>query len=112
SGVLPSPPAKLGFYRDIAVLAFRTPEGEIGTGKPSMIENIEAKSGANGEFGLSAPAKGHVAADLFVQRAGIVYLTAERNAHRRLTWEVPPADWTILRVGYTPTGVENHPAPA
>ncbi len=33
SGVLPSPPARLGYYRDIAVLAFRTPEGEDGTGK-------------------------------------------------------------------------------
>ena len=112
SGVLPSPPAKLGFYRDIAVLAFRTPEGEIGTGKPSMIKNIEAKSGANGEFVLSAPAKGHVAADLVVQRTGIVDLTGELHADGRLTWEVPSGDWTILRVGYTPTGVENHPAPA
>ncbi len=30
----------------------------------------------------------------------------------RLDWQVPPGDWTIMRVGYTLTGKENHPAPA
>ena len=112
SGVLPPPPARLGYYRDIAVLAFRTPEGEDGTEKRLLIDNINAKSGANGEFVLSSPAKGRVAAGLVVQRTGIVDLTRELHADGRLEWDVPSGDWTILRLGYTPTGVENHPAPA
>jgi hypothetical protein len=112
SEVLPSPPAKLDYYRDIAVLAFRTPKGEAGAGKSSAIENIEAKSGANGEFVLSSPAKGRVAAGRVVQRTGIVDLTSELHADGRLEWEVPAGDWTIVRFGYTPTGQENHPAPA
>ena len=29
-----------------------------------------------------------------------------------LVWDVPPGQWTILRLGHTTTGVENHPAPA
>ncbi len=29
----------------------------------------------------------------------------------RLTWSVPEGSWTILRIGHTPTGKTNHPAP-
>ncbi len=112
SAVLPSPPAKLDFYRDIAVLAFRTSAGEAGAGRPSAIENIDAKGGANGQFVLSSPDQDRVAADQVVQRSGIVDLTGEMHADGRLEWEVPAGNWTILRLGYTPTGAENHPAPA
>ena len=112
SGVLPAPPARLGFYRDIAVLAFRTPAGEDGTGKSLRINNFDAKSGANGQFVLSSPAKDRVSADLVVPRAGIVDLTGALQPDGRLEWDVPAGDWTILRLGYTPTGAENHPAPA
>ena len=99
NATLPSPPAKLGYYRDITVLAFRTPEGEAGAGKPSAIENIEAKSGANGQFVLSSPARDHVAADQIVPHTGIVDLTGELRADGHLEWDVPPGDWTILRLG-------------
>ena len=29
-----------------------------------------------------------------------------------MNWRVPAGKWVILRLGYTPTGVNNHPAPA
>ena len=32
-------------------------------------------------------------------------------ADGKLTWDVPEGDWTILRIGHTPTGRENAPAP-
>ncbi|MFZ0827157.1 MAG: glycosyl hydrolase [Verrucomicrobiia bacterium] len=112
SAVLPSPPSKLDYYRDLAVLAFRTPDVETGTEKSSAIEDLDAKSGANGEFVLSSPAKDHIAAGQVVPRAGILDLTSQLHPDGRLDWEVPAGDWTILRLGYTPTGVENHPAPA
>jgi len=111
SAVLPSPPARLGFYRDIAVLAFHTPAGENGTGNRLRIDNLDAKSGANGEFVLSSPARGTPAADQVVQHNGMVDLTGKLQSDGRLEWDVPPGDWTILRLGYTPTGAENHPAP-
>ncbi len=109
---LPSPPAKLDYYRDIAVLAFPTPKGETGAGKSSAIENIDAKSGSNGEFVLSSTNEDRGAADQIVPRSGMVDLTGGLQPDGRLEWEVPSGDWTILRIGYTPTGVENHPAPA
>jgi hypothetical protein len=46
-----------------------------------------------------------------IPREGIVDLTARLAADGRLKWNVPEGKWIILRVGYTPTGVNNHPAP-
>ena len=33
----------------------------------------------------------------------------DENGH--LQWNVPEGNWTLLRVGYQPTGRSNHPAP-
>ena len=41
----------------------------------------------------------------------VLNLTAKLAADGRLRWEVPAGDWVILRLGHTPIGVENHPAP-
>ena len=42
---------------------------------------------------------------------GILDLTRKLAADGRLHWEVPPGNWIILRLGYTPVGTNNHPAP-
>jgi hypothetical protein len=46
-----------------------------------------------------------------IPRDGVLDLTAKLGTDGRLKWDVPPGRWTILRLGYTPTGVNNHPAP-
>ena len=54
---LPQPPAKLGFYRDIAVLAFRTPEGErvrMRDAKPSVTLGEARLDGAKAADGSPA----------------------------------------------------------
>ena len=104
SAALPQPPTKLGFYRDIAVLAFPTPETR------ATIADIAAKAGFNGDAVLSARNSGNSAAGA-IQRQHIVDLTARLTADGRLSWQVPAGKWTLLRMGYTPTGVDNHPAP-
>jgi len=43
---------------------------------------------------------------------GIVDLTGKLTKDGRLRWQVPAGRWTILRLGYTPIGMINHPAPA
>ena len=109
SAVLTLPPTKLDYYRDIAVLAFRTPaSGEVGR----AIQNINAKAGFNGGFVLSATTNATVSPGDIVSRSGIVDLTRQLKPDGRLDWDVPAGKWTILRLGYTPTGAENHPAPA
>ena len=44
-------------------------------------------------------------------RDRIVDLTSSLAADGKLTWDVPAGNWTILRIGHTPTGKTNHPAP-
>ena len=51
-------------------------------------------------------------ADAVVPRDRIVNLTAQaRRRTAGLTWDVPAGNWTILRLGHTTTGKDNHPAP-
>lgn len=195
SAVLPSPPVTLGFYCDIAVLAFKdSPPGADTTQTPAKLEIkhavYEAKSGGGsadvtakvielvqgGRKSIAAssdelggdPASGSVKqlrvdftldgkpatltvdegdtlifpvnmnqlsaihsfeklstdhtfvrpptgtsflAGRTIPHDGIVDLTAKLAADGRLRWEAPPGNWTILRLGYTPIGVNNHPAP-
>jgi hypothetical protein len=194
---LAQPADKLGFYRDVAVLAFRAPAGEVsvgsskepgqlvikravyaaqnGGGSKDVTDKIIAlvKRGqksvvaGNDEMGgdpiVGEPKRltveftldgkpGTVSADeneqlIFptstataaaarsrartpvertfvhpprastgsgvgvIPQDGIVDLTAEMATDGRLRWNVPEGKWIILRVGYTPTGVNNHPAP-
>ena len=51
-----------------------------------------------------------VPAEMTVRADGIVDLTAKTDAAGHLDWDVPGGDWTILRIGATPTGKTNHPA--
>ncbi len=111
SGVLPLPPKTLGFYRDIAVLAFRAPDATHPR-RRFVIENIDAKAGFNGQFVMSSAGKAEVPSEQIVQRSGVVDLTPQLRPDGRLEWDVPAGDWTVLRLGYTPTGQNNHPAPA
>jgi hypothetical protein len=195
--VLPLPPVTLGFYRDIAVLAFKAPAMEVdkhfdaaapaavleiqraiyGTaggvtadvtakviaqiknGRKSVVAS-NAELGGDPAFGvvkklrveftlggqrgtatveendtLILPTRvgqmartqsfGKSAVDrTFVEppprtgedgaiilRDAVLDLTAQLAADGRLKWNVPPGEWIILRLGYTPIGMENHPAP-
>src|SRR5262249_34361012 len=42
----------------------------------------------------------------------VVDLSKMLRADGTLEWDVPAGDWTLLRIGHTPTGKQNHPAPA
>jgi hypothetical protein len=197
NAALPLPPVTLGFYRDIAVLAFKDPsiaaditptpakleikhavyEGENGGGSADVTAKVMVlvQSGrksivaSNDELG-GDPASGSVkqlrvdftldgkpasltveegdtltfpantnqlsairtfekikisadhtfvrpptatdfSVDEAIPHAGIVDLTTKLGTDNRLRWDVPPGRWIILRLGYTPIGVNNHPAP-
>ncbi len=102
--VLPQPETRAGFYRDIAVLAFPTPVGD------RRIANIRGKAAYDRHDGILPVAEPSAPAESIIARASVLNLTALMGASGRLTWDVPPGDWTILRIGYTPTGKDNHPA--
>ena len=49
----------------------------------------------------------HTPAGTPVLHNTVVDLTGHMDASGRLDWQVPEGDWTILRIGYTPTGALN-----
>lgn len=48
--------------------------------------------------------------NLIVQGDKIIDLTQNMSSEGMLTWDVPEGEWTVLRMGMTPTGVTNSPA--
>jgi len=115
-GKLAQPEAVRGFYRDIAVVAFPTPDDDY------RIADIKGKAlYERREVGFSdgteAPAAATVGGEtidlLFYAGAGPdVKLEASLAEDGSFVWDVPAGRWTVLRFGHTSTGVENAPAPA
>jgi hypothetical protein len=101
---LPNPEVVAGFYRDIAVLAFPMP-GDF------RIENIRGKSDFERYWGLVPAHVTEPPAAMVISRDRVFDLSARLTQDGRLAWEVPQGKWTLLRIGYTPTGKDNHPAP-
>ena len=52
------------------------------------------------------PSSKEIPAAAVVAKDRIVELTAKLDREGKLTWDVPEGDWTILRIGHTPTGAE------
>ncbi len=102
-GKLAQPETTAGFYRDIVVQAFPT-LGEY------RIPNIESKA-AFQRRGSRKPAKGNLPDSMRIERGAVTNITARMDATGKLVWDVPPGQWTVIRVGHTCTGVENAPAP-
>jgi len=76
------------------------------------IENFETKDGDTGDFVNSMSADHRPAGGAGLRRDQTINLTAKMKAGGKLNWQVPAGEWTVLRVGFTPSGRENHPAPA
>jgi len=103
-GILPQPQAVAGYYRDVAALAFPTPDDY-------RIPDIQGKAAfvrqdlpPRAEF----PA---LPAGQAITGARILDVTASMGPDGRLAWDVPEGEWTVLRVGHTPTGAMNAPSP-
>src|ERR1017187_1091710 len=100
-------PTIRNFYRDIAVLAFKTPVDAL------MITNRFYNKAAFQDFPELDPLEIEkdeqipAAPDRVVQRDSIVNLTAAMKPDGSLTWNVLAGRWTILRAGYISNGVVN-----
>ncbi len=103
------------FYRDVAVLAFPTPEGD------ARIPDIDEKalyfrapysSKPGVKPFLPAPANfPALPANQIVSPNRVIDLTEKCSADGALNWQIPPGRWTILRFGRTITGQTTRPAP-
>jgi hypothetical protein len=70
------------------------------------INQYEGKSGAVWRI---SPREDNdlVPGHLYMDTAQVVVLSSKMDEAGRLEWEVPPGDWTILRMGHTSTGHTN-----
>ena len=103
---LVQPETKLNYYKDIAVLAFPKPKAD------SKIDGLDYKN-------LSGRIRNHLLPDLkeisndgVVRKQDIIDLTSKITKDGFLEWNVPKGEWVVLRLGHTPKGKNNHPAPA
>lgn len=102
------------YYKDIAVIAFPTPKDEQ-DGKPHLLKDWDIKA----NFGNGKAYYENHKRDLDKRVAPypiafseIIDLTKKLSPDGTLDWTPPDArQWTILRFGYTITGMQNHPAP-
>lgn len=105
---LPRPHAVKGYYEDITVRAFPTPEGN------ARISNLGNKAAYDcGDPAILMPAAYPTTPK--EETIGVnaqVDLTGKIDKDGTLTWDVPAGKWTVIRFGHTTTGKENHPTPA
>ncbi len=103
------------FYRDEAVLAFPTPPGGArlaDADEKALYFREPYSSKKDVKPFLPAPAEFPAlpVAECIATNT-LLDLTARRGSDGRLTWDVPPGQWTILRFARTTTGQTTRPAP-
>jgi hypothetical protein len=106
-------PASAKFYRVKFINAKQVDVAEISFSPCLRTDNAVAKSGMNnGRLnGWRTAEESSIEPGFAVKRAAITNITSRMKPDGRLDWDVPAGQWTILRIGHTPTGTENHPAP-
>ncbi len=108
-------PLRTGFYRDVAVLAFPSPEGGhriADLDDKALYVRAPYSSQPGVKPYLPAPAEyPALPAGATIARDQIVDLTDRLSPDGRLTWDVPEGQWTILRFGRVTTGANTRPAP-
>ncbi|MFY0606507.1 MAG: hypothetical protein JXR10_07325 [Cyclobacteriaceae bacterium] len=106
NGKLTQPETKLGYYQDIAVLAFPQPSNDL------KIDNLDYKSLSGRIRNHLAPEEKEVTPAAVINPSKILNLSEYMSEDGSIRWKAPPGEWIILRIGHTPVGKQNHPAPA
>ena len=112
---LAMPAAQRDFYRDIVVLAFPTPADNT-----YRLPDIRYKAGYKTIDRGRLPERGVPPLPIDPEPAGpartidpaAIIDLSDRFNDGRLRWRAPTGHWTVMRIGHTSTGVDNHPASA
>jgi hypothetical protein len=102
------------FYRDVAVLAFPTPDGDSRIGEAdekALYYRDPYSSKAGVKPFLPAPAQFPSLAKNQCISGPEIDLTSKLSADGRLDWDAPAGRWTVMRFGRTITGQTTRPAP-
>ena len=102
-GVLPKPQSKLNYYKDIAVYAVRKPAN-------GAYRNPDIRTKAGFDRGDKvAPQFLNIPSNAVTAKEDVITLQVDANG--KVSWNAPEGEWTIIRMGHTPTGAENSPSP-
>lgn len=99
------PETKFDYYKDIAVLAFPKPKQTI------KIDGLDYKILSERIRNHLLPDKKSITKEAVIQKDAIIDISSKLSKEGVLNWEVPVGDWVILRLGHTPIGTTNRPAP-
>ena len=102
---LVQPETKLDYYCDIAVFAYPTIKNEkyrVHQWQPKAVQ----RGGRSGRQPDLRPCPG----DAAIALDGIVNVSKHLSKDGTLIWDAPNGNWTILRLGHTPSGTTNHPS--
>ena len=99
------PETKFDYYKDIAVLAFPKPKQTI------KIDGLDYKILSERIRNHLLPDKKSITKEAVIQKDAIIDISSKLSKEGVLNWEVPVGDWVILRLGHTPIGRTNRPAP-
>ena len=102
---LPKPETKFEYYKDIAVLAFPKPKASL------KIEGLDYKMLSERVRNHLLPDTKSISKEAVISKETIINLTSKFSEEGVLTWGAPKGDWVILRLGHTPIGTTNRPAP-
>ncbi|HRU70919.1 MAG TPA: glycosyl hydrolase [Kiritimatiellia bacterium] len=103
SVTLPQPDDPVGFYRDIAVLAYPTPAAR------HSVSDWRYKTFSYPGRKYTHPDTNDAPANAVVQKRAVVELT-KQAADGTLTWDAPAGQWTVLRIGYSALKCMNGPS--
>ncbi len=102
-GVLAKPQSKLNYYKDIEVYAVRKASN-------STFRNPNIRTKASFDRGdKMAPEFENIPSDAVIPDGDVK--TLHMDSSGRVNWDVPEGEWTIIRMGHTPTGAVNSPSP-
>ncbi|MFO1450063.1 MAG: glycosyl hydrolase [Opitutaceae bacterium] len=107
---VPFAPATARFYR-IAFKGALNPLtlAEVSLTRSYRIENYQSKT-LTSPLGSLFPPPGQTVADAAISTDQVIDLSARLASDGSLSWDAPPGRWTLLRIGYTTTGLPNHPS--
>ena len=94
------------FYRDIAVIAFPTPQDD-----GYRLDNWEAKSltELRARSDKFVPTFDESPRDAVIAAKDVRNITGKMDSKGVLTWDAPEGNWTVLRLGYTTTAATTKP---
>ena len=91
---LPQPKDEVGFYADIAVVAFPTPVETF------TLKDWDFKCFSNPGRRYDEPETRIAPPGAVVAHSSVLDLTACFSGDGTLQWDSPPGDWTVIRLGY------------